>query len=85
MYKIVLTNEEGVARTLENFIKLGLARKSETGTFQFSPASDQMKAVVKKLADLYRERPVRVVEAIYQATVSEIEEFAKAFKIRKDT
>jgi hypothetical protein len=83
-YKVVLSNQELVEKTLERFCRLGLARKSETGTYQFSPASDQVRALVTRLATLYRERQGRIIQAIYEAPVSEIEEFAKAFKIRKD-
>ena len=83
VYKTVLSNEELVSKILETFSKLGLVRKSETATFQFSPASDQVRTLVNDLAILYRQRPNRIIQAIYEAPVSEIEEFAKAFKIRK--
>ena len=83
-YKVVLSNRELVGKIFERFCKLGLASRSEAGTYQFSPTSDQMRTLVATLATLYRERPGRIVQAIYEAPVSEIEEFAKAFKIRKD-
>ena len=85
MYKAVLSNEELVGKTLESFVQLGLIRKAEPLAYQFSPSSKEVEVVVRKLADLYRERPIRVVQAIYEAQVSEIEEFAKAFRLRKDT
>lgn len=83
VYKAVLSNEELVVRILELFSKLGLVCKSETNTYQFSPPSDQLRLLVRNLADLYRECPNRIIQTIYEAPVSEIEEFAKAFKFRK--
>jgi hypothetical protein len=85
VYKVVLSNEELVGRTLETFSQLGLAGKSETGTYQFSPASEQIRTLVRTLAGLYHERPTRIIQAIYERPVSEIGEFAKAFRIRKDS
>ena len=83
VYRIVLSNEELVAKTLERFCQINFLRKSESGTYQFAPPSDEINNLIKTLALLYRERPSRIVQAIYEAPVSEIEEFAKAFKIRK--
>jgi hypothetical protein len=86
VYRAVLTNEHSVEETLERFCQAGLAKKSETApwTYQYSPPSEQVRSLVAQLAKLYKERPVSVIDVIYQRSVSDIEEFAKAFRIRKD-
>jgi len=72
-----------VAKTLDDFTQKRLVLKSDTGTYRFS-ASDEDKALMLKTAEIYRDRPGRVVQVIYETPPSEIEEFARAFRIRKD-
>jgi hypothetical protein len=86
VYRAVLTNEHSVEETLERFCEAGLAGKSEAApwTYQYSPPSEAVKDLVAQLARLYKERPVSVIDIIYRRSVSDIEEFAKAFKFRKD-
>jgi hypothetical protein len=87
VYRAVLTNEHSVEETLERFCQADLAGKSEAApwTYRYSPASEEVKSLVAQLAKLYKQRPVSVIDIIYRRSVSDIEEFAKAFKIRKDT
>jgi hypothetical protein len=58
-------------------------RKLDTGAYQFAPP-DETKALVKSLSEIYRNRPAKVVQVIYETPLSEIEEFARAFRIRKE-
>jgi len=82
VYKAVLSNEELVGQTLESFQRSGLLRRSEAA-FQFSPASEAIKMVIGNLTSFYRTYPNRIVQSIYEAPVSEINEFARAFRLRK--
>jgi hypothetical protein len=87
VYRAVLTNEHSVEETLERFCQEGLAGKSEAApaTYQYAPASEAVKGLVAQLARLYKERPVSVIDVIYRRSVSDVEEFARAFRLRKDT
>ena len=83
VYRSLLSNEALVEKTLEDFTKNGLMRKLDTGAYQFAPP-DETKALVKSLSEIYRNRPAKVVQVIYETPLSEIEEFARAFRIRKE-
>lgn len=51
--------------------------------YQFQPNSEELRRLVAELATTYRERRVRVIEAIY-APPSPMDEFSRAFRLRKD-
>jgi hypothetical protein len=85
VYQRVLTNESSVQQALDKLSQHGLVSRlaGETG-YQFSGGSAEMKATLDGLAVLYKERPARIVHQLYGATPSEIDEFARAFKIRRE-
>jgi hypothetical protein len=86
VYQTVLSNEKSVEEALDQLCQQGLLAVHGGGphaTYQFSPP-ERLKTVIAELARLYKERRVKVVESIYAPPVSEIDEFAKAFRIRKD-
>lgn len=85
VYQRVLTNEGSVQQSLEKLCRRGLC--IQTGSppaYQFAPKSEKMQSVLETLATLYKERPARIVNALYAASASEIDAFARAFRIRKD-
>lgn len=57
--------------------------EDETARYQFQPRSEELRRLVAELATTYRERRVRVIEAIY-APPSPMDEFSRAFQFRKD-
>jgi hypothetical protein len=87
VYKVVLSNQKSVEEELDRLAQQGLLRRNDRGevTFEFSPSSEGWKVLITEIGRLYKERRVKVVEAIYAAPVSEIDEFAKAFRIRKES
>ena len=86
VYSSLPTNEPFIRQTLDRFCKEGLAARTDSPPgYRFSPTSEAAAKLIASLHDLYRELPVRIVQAIYEAPVSDIEEFARAFRIRKDT
>jgi hypothetical protein len=87
VYRVVRSSERSVTETLETLGRQGLLRKTELpaeSKFQFSPSTDLLRTTIGNLADLYSERRVRIVEAIYSERISPMDEFAKAFRLRKD-
>lgn len=86
VYQTILSNEGSVQRTLDRLCQSGLAERLDqpTVTYKFYASTPQVTEVIAKLRELYKGSLVRIVQAIYGPRVSEIDEFAKAFKIRKD-
>jgi hypothetical protein len=86
VYQRVLTNESSIQQSLEKLSEHGLvSRVQGESAYQFSGGAPDMLTTLDRLAILYKERPTRVVHELYGATPSEIDEFAKAFKIRRDS
>ncbi|HLP78135.1 MAG TPA: hypothetical protein VK327_14600 [Candidatus Paceibacterota bacterium] len=88
VYQKVRSSERSVIQTLEELSNRGLlVHADEEGLprFRFSPRTAPLKETVDRLAQLYAERRVRIVEAIYSDRVSAVNEFAKAFRLRKDS
>jgi len=87
VYRIVRSTMRSVTETLEQLSRQGLVQRTGEGvtaTYQFKPGSDQLKSDVKTLSRLYAERRVKIIEAIYSEGRSELDEFARAFRLRKD-
>jgi hypothetical protein len=86
VYQIVQSSERSVTDTLEALCRQGLIQKIEQPrlAYQFQPKDDSLKETVARVAELYSERRVRVVQAIYSDRTSAADEFAKAFRLRKD-
>jgi hypothetical protein len=61
----------------------GLLARSGPDRFIFQPADPRITEVVEQLAEFYKERPLRVIDAIYGSRGS-VSEFADAFRLRRD-
>lgn len=89
VYQKTRSSERSVIQTLEGLAKRGLLAGTEEGgppsRFRFGPQTQALRDTIDRLAQLYAERRVRIVEAIYSERVSEVDEFAKAFRLRKDS
>ncbi len=53
-------------------------------TFVYRPANGELARLVDGLANLYKDRRVAVVTAVYTKPVDKIRSFADAFRLRKD-
>jgi hypothetical protein len=53
-------------------------------TFVYRPENAELARQVDRLADLYRERRVAVITAIYAKPTDKLRSFADAFRLRKD-
>jgi hypothetical protein len=86
VYQTVRSSERSVSATLDHLARSGFLSRSEGSppAFQYAPQSTDLGVTVGRLAHLYVERRVRIVEAIYSERVSAVDEFAKAFRLRKD-
>ena len=86
VYQEIRSSERSVHEALQILSQKGLLRSNApvAPTFSYSPESADLRATLDRLAHLYAERRVRIVEAIYSEPISAVDEFAKAFRIRKD-
>ena len=84
VYEVVRSSERSVSATLEALCREGLLVVADDCSYQFSPKNQQLKDLSTRLGHLYAERRVRIVEALYLEKPSEADEFAKAFRLRKD-
>lgn len=72
-----------VADNLANFEKGGLVSADEEGRYSYCPASLLLAALCDQLDEAYRERPVKVINAIV-APADKLQTLADAFRIRGD-
>jgi hypothetical protein len=53
-------------------------------TYVYRPESAELARLVDKLAEMYRERRVAVITAVYTKPIDKIRSFADAFRLRKE-
>jgi hypothetical protein len=73
-----------VETVLGGFVAGGLVSETEPGRFAFAPAAAGLSALVDRLDQLYRERPVSLVNLIVGAQADKIQSFADAFRLKGD-
>jgi hypothetical protein len=61
-----------------------LAAGSQESSVAYRPQTGELAHLVDRLAELYRDRRVAVVSAVYSKPVDKIRSFADAFRLRKD-
>ena len=86
VYDVVKSNPASVDARLEELAARGILQKQKEGAieYRFSPSDERIWKVVNQLRDAYKERPVKVVQAIYSKPPDAVQEFARAFRVRKD-
>jgi hypothetical protein len=79
-------------RASETVIRLGLSNLAdarlvdlrEDGTCRYSPPSPKLDAQVEALAQLFRDKPVSVINAATSPSRRKVQGLANAFRIKKD-
>jgi hypothetical protein len=86
VYEVIKSNLGSVKERLEDFTKKLILKKdnSQAPSYQFSPENQGIWQLVSGLREAYKERPVKVVQAIYSKRSDPVTEFARAFKITKE-
>ena len=86
MYEVVKSSMQSVQERLNDMTNRGiLSREIETEVrYQFAPQNEQVWKIISELRDAYKERSVKVVQAIYSKPPDSVQEFARAFRLRKD-
>jgi hypothetical protein len=73
-----------VNEVLSTFRMASLIAEDEAGAVRYSPASEPLKNIVDQVARDHATRPLAVMKEIYSADARKIQDFADAFKLRKD-
>ena len=81
--KRLYISEAEAARVLENLQQNGFLTTSGTG-YQFGCETPELEEIVTRLAELYRQKLIPVTNLIHSKQ-NRIQEFADAFKLRKDS
>ena len=78
--------EHAAAGVLEQLAAARIAERSPQGpsAYRFAPHPD-LAAVVEQLAQYYRSHLVEVTDVIHSRTARKAQQFADAFKLRKDS
>lgn len=76
-------SSEMAAVLLRELCQDHLAASEAQNTFRFAPANVAAAETVARIAVLYRERRVTLIQLIYAAPVDRLRSFADAFDLRK--
>ena len=71
---------------LEALHEHGILRVERTASriyFQFGPTTAELEQKVRRLLELYRQRPVTMIRMVYERPASSLRDFADAFRLRK--
>jgi hypothetical protein len=66
VFRQIQSTEVSVNASLKRFVSDGLLTEDPAGSYHFSPRTTEMALNVTCLLNIYRERPVAVIEAIYR-------------------
>lgn len=86
VYEVVKSSLSSVQERLNDMLQRGFLRQ-ETGNetrYQFAPSDENIWKIISELREAYKERPVKVVQAVYSKPPDAVQEFARAFRVRKD-
>jgi hypothetical protein len=76
------SSEASIGNVMEFFTTQGLCER-EGDKFRFAPKTSELRSQVELVDKVYREKRVKVIEAIYSPQGSAIESFSDAFKLKK--
>jgi hypothetical protein len=84
VYEIILSSKASVESWLEDFVGVGFFERSADSPpiYRFI-ATGELAASIETLAQLYKTKPVRIIEAIFKKDRNPAQSFADAFKLRK--
>lgn len=77
--------EEGVIqKILTDLAENGVLVASATPLYRYEPISAELRRTIDQLADVYAKNLVEVTDLIHSNTGNKVQQFADAFKWRKD-
>lgn len=76
--------EESVRPHLPRLAANGFLVRHEEDLYSYAVRSADVNTAIEELARLYEERPVTLINALYERPSTSVRSFADAFRIRKD-
>jgi len=83
IFRVVQSNENSIAQCLISFSAAGLVIATPEKTYRLAE-NPVLLEIVPELAKAYRERHVTIIEMIYKKPERQVQNFAEAFKLRKE-
>ena len=86
VYDVIKSSPQSVQDRLDEMLSRGMLRKETDSEvrYQFGPSEAAIWRTINELREAYKERSVKVVQAIYSKPPDAVQEFAKAFRVRRD-
>jgi predicted transcriptional regulator len=84
IFQRIQSSQASVEQRLQTLVAAGLLSKDANSLYRFTPKDPETQKLVNDLAEAYKTRRVRVIEAIYTRKTDAVRTFADAFKFRKD-
>ena len=84
IFQRIQSSQASVVQRLESLVTAGHLSRDADRKFRFSPKYEAARKIVNDLAEAYRTRRVRIIEAIYTRKSDAVRSFADAFKFKKD-
>ncbi len=84
VFQRIQSSEKSVAARLEIFRTSGLLTSEGEGFYKLANTEPTVVETLKAVVGAYRDRRVSIIECIYKQPASPIQNFADAFKFRKE-
>ena len=86
VYDVIRSSRSSATERLDELRLQGLLSVSDEkkGLYRYQPQTPESAAAIGTLAQLYKERRVKIVELIYSQPTDPLQHFAEAFKFKKD-
>lgn len=85
VFQKIQSSQPSLTQRLRELINEGFAQRDDTGQkYRFQPRTAEIASCTVALATAYRERRIKVIEAIFSRTDDQIRRFSDAFRLRKE-
>lgn len=84
IFRTIQSTEKSVLDGVQYFMDHGVVSQDAEGLFRFNPEAALLKESVLRLVRTYRERRVTIIETIYKKPLFSVQDFAEAFRLRKE-
>ncbi|HYG34462.1 MAG TPA: hypothetical protein VEC99_06735 [Clostridia bacterium] len=84
VFRVIQSSEPSVQERLEEFQREGFLVRETDGLYRYAPKAPDLTRMVAELAKAYQERRVTIVEMIYRPRGNPLQDFADAFRLRKE-
>lgn len=84
IFQKIQSSHASVQQRLDSLVAANLLARDSSNKYYFAPKNDDTRKLVLDLAEAYKTRRVRIIEAIYTRKTDAVRTFADAFKFKRD-